>query len=259
MKHHPEPIDRVFGSESYVIRLAREIGGEAIVIDPERLAFPVSGKAVREDPAANWAHIPGLVRPWYQKRVVTFGPESVGKSTLAARLGALCGGPYVPEYGRTYERFRGEGAWGLDDFVRIAKGHLALRAAVASVAGPVLVEDTDPLLTAVWARMLGEASIEAAVFAGVSTVFMGEKFGRLEWVFNGHRERFAAILSYVRTATSVACMGCASPGAGDQGPSEGRILTLCNRHRELRREDEPAFLEALYLGGPPDHPDVKLY
>lgn len=106
---------------------------------------------------------------------------------------------------------------------------------------------------------VGEASIEAAAFAGVSAVFMGEEFGRLQWAFNGHRERFAAILSYVGTATSVACMGCACPGVGDQGPSEGRILTLCNRHRELRRQDERAFLEALYPGGPPDHPDVKLY
>lgn len=154
LKFHPEPIARVFGSEDYVIRLAAEIGGLAVLIDPERLAFPISGSAVRQDPVTNWVHVPGLVRPWYQKRVVTFGPESVGKSTLAARLGALCGGPYVPEYGRTYDRFRVEGDWVSEDFLRVAEGHAALRSAVAPLAGPVLVEDTDPLLTAVWARML---------------------------------------------------------------------------------------------------------
>ena len=91
-EHHPEPIDRVFGSEDYVIRLAAEIGGKPVLIDPERIAFPVSGTDVREDPVGNWAHVPGTVRPWYQKRVVTFGPESVGKSTLAARLGSIFGG-----------------------------------------------------------------------------------------------------------------------------------------------------------------------
>lgn len=158
-EQHPEPIHRVFGSEAYVVRLAAELGAEPVVVDPERLAFPVSAAAVRADPPAHWHHIPGPIRPWYQKRVVLFGPESVGKSTLAARLGALCGGPYVPEYGRTYDRFRDGGEWRHRDFLRIAEGHLAIRAAVAPAAGPVLVEDTDPLLTSVWARMLTGSSI----------------------------------------------------------------------------------------------------
>lgn len=108
------------------------------------------------------------------------------------------------------------------------------------------------------ALRVGEAAIETAAFTRVSTVFMGEKFGRLLWVFDGHRDRFAAILSYVGTATNIACMGCALPGQGDGGPGR-RTLKLCSRHRELRRRDERAFREALYPGGPPDHPDVKLY
>jgi HTH-type transcriptional repressor of NAD biosynthesis genes len=153
-EHHPEPIDRVFGSEAYVVKLAGELGAEAVLVDPDRLAFPVSGTAVREDPAGSWRHLPGIVRPWYQRRVVLFGPESVGKSTLAARLAARLDSPYVPEYGRTYDRFRPEAPWSPDDFIRIAQGHVALRDAVAPLAGPILLEDTDPLLTSVWARML---------------------------------------------------------------------------------------------------------
>ncbi len=153
-EHHPEPVHRVFGSEPYVVRLAQELGAEPVVVDPDRLAFPVSSTAVRDDPAGNWAHVPGPVRPWYQKRVVTFGPESVGKTILAARLAALLGSPHVPEYGRTYDRFRGGDDWGAQDFLNIADGHLAIRATVAESAGPILVEDTDPLLTSVWARML---------------------------------------------------------------------------------------------------------
>lgn len=151
---HPEPVDRVFGSEPYVHRLAAELGAEAVLVDPARIAFPVSGREVRADPAGNWAHVPGTVRPWYQKRLVTFGPESVGKSTLAGLLAREAGGPVVPEYGRTYDENRPDRPWDEAQLLAIAEGHEAHRAAIAPAAGPVLVEDTDPLMTAVWAEML---------------------------------------------------------------------------------------------------------
>lgn len=160
-EHHPEPVDRVFGSEAYIVKLAAELGAEPVLIDPQRIAFPVSGTMVRENPVANWAHIPGEVRPWYQKRVVTFGPESVGKTTLALKLGETFGGFHVPEYGRVYDQYRGRGPWTADDFLRISEGHVAVREAVARNAGPILIEDTDPLLTAVWARMLRGESLPA--------------------------------------------------------------------------------------------------
>jgi NadR type nicotinamide-nucleotide adenylyltransferase len=150
----PEPVDRVFGSEPYILRLAAELGAEAVPVDPDRRAFPVSGTAIRSDPPGNWRHLPGPVRPWYQKRIVTFGAESTGKSTLAARLADWLGGPVVPEYGRTYEPVRPDGPWTAEQLIELARRHEAHRAAIAPWAGPVLIEDTDPLLTAVWARML---------------------------------------------------------------------------------------------------------
>jgi HTH-type transcriptional regulator, transcriptional repressor of NAD biosynthesis genes len=152
---HPEPIDRVFGSEPYVIELGRTLGAEAVVVDPARRAFPVSGAAVRRDPVAHWRFIPGPVRPWYQKRIVLMGPESVGKSTLAARLAARFGSPFAPEFGRVHDAFRDPGrGWHEDDFLAICARHEAHRAAIAVEVGPLLVEDTDPLQTAVWAQML---------------------------------------------------------------------------------------------------------
>ena len=150
---HPEPIDMVFGSDVHVARLAAELGGQPVPVDPSRTAFPVSGREVRADPAAMWRFIPGLVRPWYQKRVVVFGAESTGKSTLAGRLADWLGGPVVPEYGRAHEAVR-SGDWSAAELVELARRHEAHRAAIAPWGGPVLVEDTDPLLTAVWARML---------------------------------------------------------------------------------------------------------
>jgi NadR type nicotinamide-nucleotide adenylyltransferase len=150
---HPEPVTHVFGSEDYVVRLAAELGAEPVLVDPERRAFPVSAAAIRADPAAEWRHIPGPVRPWYQKRVVTYGAESTGKSVLAERLASWLDGPLVPEYGRTYEPVR-SGPWSAAELIELARRHEAHRAAIAPEAGPVLVEDTDPLLTTVWAEML---------------------------------------------------------------------------------------------------------
>ena len=153
-RFHPEPVDRVFGSEDYVLRLAAELEAEPVLIDPERMGLPVSGSAIRADPPAHWSRVPGPVRSWFQRRVTLFGAESTGKTTLAQRLAASLGTLCAPEHGRAHDRARGERAWAEADFDTIAARHVAIREAVARRAGPVLVEDTDPLLTAVWQEML---------------------------------------------------------------------------------------------------------
>ncbi|MFV0473663.1 MAG: AAA family ATPase [Pikeienuella sp.] len=154
---HPRPIDLVFGSEPYVARLARELGAAPMMIDPERLAFPVSGTAVRADPARVWDMIPGPVRPHYQKRVVLAGAESTGKSTLASRLAARLGTRFVPEFGRVFDASR-DADWTGGSFATIEAGHAATRAAIAPMAGPLLIEDTDELVTRAWERLLTGAA-----------------------------------------------------------------------------------------------------
>jgi len=158
LEMHPEPIDTVFGSEPYVERLAAELGARPLILDPGRLAFPVSGSAIRSDPAANWAMIPPAVRPWFQRRICLFGPESTGKTTLTVALADRYRTLYVPEYGRVYDGLKRGAPWGAEDFERIAEVHRAVRRSVAAQAGPVLFEDTDPLLTQVWERMLTGSS-----------------------------------------------------------------------------------------------------
>lgn len=153
-KAHPDPIELVFGSEPYVNRLAEELGARPLIVDAARLAFPVSGTAVREDPASVWQFIPGVVRPHFQKRIVLFGAESTGKSTMAEWLARQFNTLFVPEYGRTYDANRKSDIWTRQDFEAIADGHEAMRASIAPEAGPVLIEDTDPLLTRVWEEFL---------------------------------------------------------------------------------------------------------
>ena len=58
--------DLVFSSEDYGDELATRLGASHIAIDKARLAFPVSGTAVREDPRAVWHLIPPPVQAYYE-------------------------------------------------------------------------------------------------------------------------------------------------------------------------------------------------
>lgn len=86
-------------------------------------------------------------------RLVLSGVESVGKSVLARTLADRFGGSLVLEYGRGYTE-------ALDrpltpqDLREIAAGHRAAAAAAAEQATPLLVEDTDIVMTTAWGMML---------------------------------------------------------------------------------------------------------
>jgi len=159
-EHHPEPIDVVFGSETYVHKLAQVLGASPHVVDLERQIVPVSGTGIRDTPSKNWNFIPLPVRPYFQKRVTLIGAESTGKSTLSNLLADQFGTKVIPEYGRTYdETFKHGSNWDHDDFVKIADGHFSSATAIAPTAGPIIFEDTDLLQTLVWSQaLLGEAS-----------------------------------------------------------------------------------------------------
>ncbi|WP_022702770.1 AAA family ATPase [Pseudorhodobacter ferrugineus] len=151
---HPEPLDFVFGSEPYVTRLAACLKTRPVILDADRLAFPTSATAIRTDPAAHWAMIPGPVRAYYQKRIAVVGAESTGKTTLTAALATHFGTVYMPEYGRSYDTMQRHIGWQPHDFQRIATVHTAMRNALAPQAGPLLIEDTDPLQTGIWEQTL---------------------------------------------------------------------------------------------------------
>jgi NadR type nicotinamide-nucleotide adenylyltransferase len=145
--------DLVFASEDYGLRLAREVGARFVPCDLGRLVRPISGSAIREDPFRNWEYIPQVVRPYFVKRVVVFGPESTGKSTLVAQLAIHYETLAVPEYGRTYTQVFGTEC-DADDLQRIVLGHMASVSAAKRQANKILIEDTDPILTAIWSEML---------------------------------------------------------------------------------------------------------
>ncbi len=148
------PVDAVFTSDTYGEELARRLNAEWVQVDPGRKENPVSGTAVRADPAAYWTFLPSPVRAWLAARVVVLGAESTGTTMLAAALAEALGTHWVPEYGRDYSELRDGGLtepWRSDEFDLIIERQLNLeRDALRRVPIPVLICDTDVLATTLW-------------------------------------------------------------------------------------------------------------
>lgn len=159
---HAGRVDVVFTSEEYGDELARQLDARHHMVDLLRHTFPVSGTAVREDAFRMWEQIPPPVRAHYAARIALVGPESSGKSTLAARLAAAYGTVWVPEYGR--ELTEGMGVSGgttdwvdqltLLDIETIARVQGAREDVAARLANRVLFCDTELLTTRVWSEIL---------------------------------------------------------------------------------------------------------
>lgn len=108
------------------------------------------------------------------RRVVLTGAESTGKTTLAARLAAVYGTVWVPEYLRQFVAEKG--ALPVEaDADAIARGHLAAEDAARPHARRVLFLDTDLLSSCVYNRYyFGQcpAWIEAAATARQADLYL---------------------------------------------------------------------------------------
>jgi HTH-type transcriptional repressor of NAD biosynthesis genes len=145
--------DVVFASEAYGEKLAEVLGARFVAVDPARSIVPVSGTAIRKEPLRHWARIPRCVRPYFVKRVSIVGPESTGKTTLAQRLADRFDTVWVPEWARTLLERRGGSLDGLD-WTEVVRGQIASEEALARDANRVLICDTDPIVTPLWAETL---------------------------------------------------------------------------------------------------------
>ena len=105
--------------------------------------------------------------------VCLHGPESTGKSTLAAALAAHFDTIWVPEYGRTFCEEHGTD-FSMADLVAMAVGqYAATLAAIPQARNGLLFLDTDPLMTAVWADMTyGERDPWFDRFADVADLYL---------------------------------------------------------------------------------------
>lgn len=149
-----EPVDTVYSCDAYGGELAQRLGAQWVRIDEGRRINPVSGTAIRADPAALWHELAPAVRASLTGRVVVLGAESTGSTTLAEALAADLGTLWVPEYGREHSEVREGGLdapWRSDEFDLIVDRQIALEdRALRRAPRPVLVCDTDVLATALW-------------------------------------------------------------------------------------------------------------
>ena len=96
-------------------------------------------------------------------KVVLFGPESTGKTTLARLLAEHYETVWVPEFARDYlqEKFnRTQIICEYSDLLPIAKGQMRLENELAMEANRVLICDTDLLETLVYSRQYYEGRVD---------------------------------------------------------------------------------------------------
>lgn len=106
------------------------------------------------------------------KRICLHGPESTGKSTLGTRLAAHFGCEVVPEYGRAYCEANGTDI-DMAALVHIAQTQDAMNRQAVVRDGRMVLCDTDPLITAVWAEMMfGQHDAWFADFAGYADLYL---------------------------------------------------------------------------------------
>lgn len=86
-------------------------------------------------------------------KICFHGAESTGKSTLASKLAAEFDCPLVPEFGRIHAESEGI-RFTVDTLKSIAAEQDRLIGVAAQGASPLVLIDTDPLMTAAWAHML---------------------------------------------------------------------------------------------------------
>ena len=86
-------------------------------------------------------HEPGLV-------ICLTGPESTGKTTLAAALAAEFDLPLVEEAARGY--LRGRTAYDREDLLAIAELQLAAEARALASGSPAVLADTDLMVIQIW-------------------------------------------------------------------------------------------------------------
>ncbi|AKD03220.1 ATP-binding protein [Pontibacter korlensis] len=84
-------------------------------------------------------------------KIAVTGPESTGKSTIAAQLATRFNTVWVPEYARSYVATLDQ-PYTLDDIEAIARGQLALEQEMQLQANDILFSDTDMLVLKIWSE-----------------------------------------------------------------------------------------------------------
>ncbi|MBP7281854.1 MAG: AAA family ATPase [Leptospiraceae bacterium] len=146
----PEKIDFVFSSEIYGDTLAKCLDAKHICVDLDRKTFPVSGTKIRKNPMKYWNYLSDAAKPYFVRKVVLYGPESTGKTTLSQKLANHFDTVWIPEFAREYLEVKANPMeLEMSDFLNIAQGQIKLEEKAIHKANRILICDTDLLVTKV--------------------------------------------------------------------------------------------------------------
>ncbi|MBS1543519.1 MAG: AAA family ATPase [Bacteroidetes bacterium] len=142
-------IDLIFSSETYGPLLAREMGIMHAGYDFDRVEYPVSGSLIRHQPFRYWDYIVQPARSFFVKKICFYGPESTGKTSMAAKLALRYQTKWVPEVAReliTSNEFT------LSDIIAIGAAQTERIKAMQNAANKILFCDTDLITTQVYSQ-----------------------------------------------------------------------------------------------------------
>lgn len=141
------PEDVVFASELYGVKLAEVLGCKFVPCDIAREVFKARGTDVRGNIRWNFSNIMPSFRWYFKRKVVLFGQESVGKTTMAKRLAEDFDCAWVPEWAREYLETVGPEITA-EKMKTIERGqYAAMKASEYNTECPIVFYDTDLLST----------------------------------------------------------------------------------------------------------------
>ena len=115
----------------------------------------ISSTKIRSNPYKYWDWISNVVRPYFIKKVLLIGGESVGKSTLTINLANYYNTNYIDEAGRELSEKSGNDELMLpEDFTEILLRHKINEIEMLQTSNKVLFVDTDCLITKFYLQFL---------------------------------------------------------------------------------------------------------
>jgi HTH-type transcriptional repressor of NAD biosynthesis genes len=155
-----KPIDAVFCGSDY----DKDSFWGVCYPQSDFVSFPrneMSSTQLRKNPFAHWDWIPTIARPYFVKKVLLVGGESVGKSTLTINLANRFNTNYIDEAGRDISMRSGDDRLMLQqDYTEILLRHKLNEMEAIRHSNKVLFLDTDALVTRFYLEFLDKETSE---------------------------------------------------------------------------------------------------
>jgi HTH-type transcriptional repressor of NAD biosynthesis genes len=142
--------DVLITSEKYGKYVAQYLEIPHISFDEKRKKHAISSSMIRQNPTKHWHYIADAAKPYFQKKVVLLGTESVGKSTLCNTLAHYFSANLVTEVGR--EIVENAEDFTKSDLENIVDQHCKKIKKAQKDARPLMILDTDIHITQSYAK-----------------------------------------------------------------------------------------------------------